>query len=262
MNINYAICQALGHNSLGLREALVIYDVACQWSIHFDERVDESEHLNLPEGLNYIPAVGKFHLAAHVESCFAQFSLNFVEGAGQQDGEVLETLWSGLNKAAGSTRAMTKPHRQEMVDAHMLDSNWKKLVNMGMVLFEYQRTSLVISQFIVKSLLRKLAKALLAMQESINVFQELDQSIDSQTREKWQAQEDMAMEFWDHYLSVYNVKSEKGDFSPPHMIGSSYSVAAPTKYSAIVTPRSQTNEPCDDTMQAWLRTGVALELRQ
>jgi hypothetical protein len=133
MNIDYAICQALDHNSLGLSEAVVAYDVACQWSIHFEERVNQSTHLKLPKGLSYIPVVGKFHLAAHVDACFAHFSLNFVQGAGQQDGEVLETLWSGLNKAAGSTRAMTKPYRQEMIDAHMLDSNWKKLVNIGMV---------------------------------------------------------------------------------------------------------------------------------
>jgi hypothetical protein len=131
ININYAICQALGYNTHGLREALVAYDVACQWSIHFEHRVDHSAHLHLPNGLSCIPAVGKFHLAAHREDCFAQFSLNFVQGAGQQDGEVLETLWASLNKAAGSIRAMTKAHRQEMLDEHILDSNWKKLVNMG-----------------------------------------------------------------------------------------------------------------------------------
>jgi hypothetical protein len=133
INIDYSICQALGHNSLGLKESLIAYDVACQWSIHFDKRVKQSTHLQLPNGLRYIPAVGKFHLGAHREECFAKFSLNFVEGAGQQDGEILETLWASLNKAAGSTRAMSKPHRQEMLDAHILDSNWKKVVNMGML---------------------------------------------------------------------------------------------------------------------------------
>jgi hypothetical protein len=92
MNIDYAVCQALGHNSLGLSEALIAYDVACQWSIHFKERVNQSAHLNLPKNLHCIPAVGKFHLAAHVESCFAQFSLNFVQGAGQQDGEILDSV--------------------------------------------------------------------------------------------------------------------------------------------------------------------------
>jgi hypothetical protein len=214
MNIDYAVCQALGYNSRGLSEALIAYDVACQWSIHFEERVNQSTHLKLPQSLSYIPAVGKFHLAAHVETCFAQFSLNFVQGAGQQDGEILETLWSGLNKSAGSTRAMTKPHRQEMVDAHILDSNWKKSINMGMSLFPYPRTLMVKSQFIVGSLKRKVARALPAMQKSVAVFQELDEAIDSKTRKKWQAQEDKAMEYWGEYLSIYDVKSEKGDLSP------------------------------------------------
>jgi len=140
INVDYAICQALGHNSLGVQQALIIYDVACQWSIHFDKRVEQSAHLHLPEGLSYIPTVGKFHLGAHRAECFAQFSLNFVEGAGQQDGEILETLWACLNKGAGSTRAMTKPHRQEMVDAYILDSNWKKILNMGKLFSCHQST--------------------------------------------------------------------------------------------------------------------------
>jgi Kyakuja-Dileera-Zisupton transposase len=133
INIDYAICQALSYNTQGLSQALIAYDVACQWSIHFDERVKQSAHLHLPKGLSYIPAVGKFHLAAHRQECFVHYSLNFVQGVGQQDGEVLETLWSSLNKSAGSSRAMTMAHRQETLDQQMLDSNWKKHINMGML---------------------------------------------------------------------------------------------------------------------------------
>ena len=134
INIDYAVCQSLGYNTGRLKQALIAYDVACQWSIHFDDRVNQSIYLDIPKGLKYTAAVGKFHLAAHCEECFAHYSLNFVEGAGQQDGEVIETLWAALNKAAGSTRAMTQPHRQEMLDAQILDSNWKKHINMGMLL--------------------------------------------------------------------------------------------------------------------------------
>jgi hypothetical protein len=132
MNIDYSICQALSHNSAGLKEALIEYDVACQWSLHFASRLEDSVHLNLPPDLVWIPAVGKFHLAAHIPACFHRHSLNFVAGAGQQDGEILETLWACLNKAAGSIWAMGKAHRQEMLDNLMRDSNWKKLTKMGM----------------------------------------------------------------------------------------------------------------------------------
>jgi Kyakuja-Dileera-Zisupton transposase len=133
MNVDYAICQALNHNTAGIPQSLIVYDVACQWSINFEKRHGESVTLHLPTGLSWIAAVGKFHLGTHEQTCFAKFSLNFVQGAGQQDGEILETLWAPLNKIGSSIRAMSKSARQETLDDHMRDSNWKKLIKIGAV---------------------------------------------------------------------------------------------------------------------------------
>jgi Kyakuja-Dileera-Zisupton transposase len=134
VNIDYSICHALSYRTEGMTEALVSYDIACQWNKNFSKRVDESPFLNLPESLSIIPGVGKMHLGAHIPKCFAFYSLNFISGAGQQDGEIIETLWSSLNKVSGSIRAMSKAHRHEVLDDHMRDSNWKKLIGMGMIL--------------------------------------------------------------------------------------------------------------------------------
>jgi hypothetical protein len=131
MNIDYTICNALNYKTDGMDECLVNYDISCQWSKNFNHHVQASSTLTIPPNMAIIPAVGKFHLGAHVKECFSLFSLNFVLGAGQQDGEILETLWAPLNKVSGSTRAMSKAHRQEMLDAYMRDSNWKKLVGIG-----------------------------------------------------------------------------------------------------------------------------------
>jgi hypothetical protein len=49
------------------------------------------------------------------------------------------------------------------------------------------------------------------MKKSVEVFKELDTSVHPKTRKDWQKQEDMAMKFRGDYLSVYNVKSEKGE---------------------------------------------------
>ncbi|KAG1722518.1 hypothetical protein EDB19DRAFT_1898193 [Suillus lakei] len=86
-------------SSCSIGSALIIYDVACQWSIHFHERVDRSYHLSLPQLIEILPAIGKFHLSAHKLLCFPRFSLNFITGA--------------------------------VLDDHMRDSNWKKLVGIG-----------------------------------------------------------------------------------------------------------------------------------
>ena len=105
--------------------------MACQWHKNFLARVAKSSGLFLPDDLEVIPAVGKFHLSAHKTSCFSRFSLMFLKGAGHIDGEILETLWASFNKISPSARSMTLAHRQELYDDHMRDSNWKKLVGIG-----------------------------------------------------------------------------------------------------------------------------------
>jgi hypothetical protein len=141
MNMDYSLCQVLSRIAAVLK-VLFIYDIGCDWCLHFLRRVQMSEHLYLREDLDIITAVGKFHLGAHVQECFALFSLNFVYGGGQLDGEILETLWSSLNKAAGNTRGMSRAHRQEVLDNHMDDSNWKKLVNAGVYQFSLIKASM------------------------------------------------------------------------------------------------------------------------
>lgn len=132
MNVDYSVCNALNFNSEGLQEGLVIYDIMCQYSVHFNDRIrDVSNHLELDPKMKLLGAIGKFHLADHVDSCFSKWTLNFMKGAGHIDGEIMETLWSGMNKISGAARSMSKAHRQETLDDYMRDSNWKKTVGIG-----------------------------------------------------------------------------------------------------------------------------------
>ncbi|KAI6126959.1 hypothetical protein F5141DRAFT_1200632 [Pisolithus sp. B1] len=141
MNTDYSICNALGYGSERITKALVIYDVGCQWSVNFWSRVKNSPSLLLPPALEIVPAVGKFHLAAHKLSCFPRYSLNFVKGAGHLDGEILETLWAPFNKISPTAMSMTQAHRQEVYDDHIRDSNWKKLVGLVPSLLKKYKTS-------------------------------------------------------------------------------------------------------------------------
>ena len=45
-------------------------------------------------------------------------------------GEILESLWSVLNKVSPMTRTATLAHRAEILDDHMNDSNFKKMLSM------------------------------------------------------------------------------------------------------------------------------------
>ena len=132
MNVDYSVCNALNHKTSGLQESLLIYDINCQYLINFEDRLEDvPEFLELPKDMKIFGAVGKFHLADHVDNCFSKWTLNFMKGAGHIDGEIMETLWSGMNKVSGAARSMTKAHRQETLDNYMRDSNWKKTVGIG-----------------------------------------------------------------------------------------------------------------------------------
>jgi hypothetical protein len=131
MNVDYSICNAINQAAKSVDNSLIIYDVGCQWSLHFGERVDNCPGLTLPDNTEIVAAVGKFHLSAHKLACFARYSLNFILGAAQVDGEILETLWAPFNKISPTARSMSQAHRQEILDDHMRNSNWKKLVGIG-----------------------------------------------------------------------------------------------------------------------------------
>src|ERR1700678_324054 len=109
VNVDYSVCNALNFNSDGLQEGLVIYDVMCQYMVNFEDRIqDLSDYLCRDPEMKVLGAIAKFHLADHVDSCFSKWTLNFMKGAGHIDGEIMETLWSGMNKVSGVGTSMVK----------------------------------------------------------------------------------------------------------------------------------------------------------
>ena len=78
----------------------------------------------MSDSLEITGAVGKWHLAAHIASCFPKFMLNFIQGAAQVDGEIMETLWSNLDQITGLAQAMLIANHQETIDDYMNDNNW------------------------------------------------------------------------------------------------------------------------------------------
>ena len=132
--MDYSIFKALNFNMGGIEAALICYDVMCQWSVHMKARVQRSGHLKIPDGLELRLGIGLFHIHGHQDSCLPRYSPSFIEGGRQIDGETIETLWAPLNEISRSTRGMSTSHRREVIDDHMNDSNWKKLVDLGRLL--------------------------------------------------------------------------------------------------------------------------------
>ncbi|KAG9312494.1 hypothetical protein JVU11DRAFT_6881 [Chiua virens] len=160
------------------------------WSVNL-ERVESYSSLFLPSEMDIIPAVGKFHLSAHKQSCFPRFSLMFILGAGHVDGEILEILWASFNKISPSARAMSLAHRQEVYDDYMQDSNWKKLVGLA------------------KSLHKKYKTALAGVKSTKEPFEELTRSLDAAKIQEWSQQAVKADFEREETLDIYSLKIEK-----------------------------------------------------
>lgn len=110
------------------------YDVACQWSKNFWNRMSEyPPSTQLPSTLNIRFLVPKFHLAAHIPQCFAPFSFNFAWGVGRTDGEGVERKWSWLNGIARCTSVMGAGGRWDTLDDFCNFTNWRKVVGFGTV---------------------------------------------------------------------------------------------------------------------------------
>ncbi|KAF4584651.1 hypothetical protein EYR38_001880 [Pleurotus pulmonarius] len=212
-NMDFALSEAMkfftSQKKGPLQPAItVIYDVMCQYGVHLEQRLEDGPFLEKPT-MPIQKAIGKFHLGAHIDSCFSKFSLNFLRGAGHTDGEVLETLWAPLNKIAGSTRSMTLAHRQEVLDDCAYDSNWKKITNLSML------STLIVFNIIkhfhvsVPSLIKKWKRAKTSFAEMKEAYEDLRCRLSEDDLESWNSQAEQASLLRGKALEIYDVKIEQ-----------------------------------------------------
>jgi hypothetical protein len=212
VNVDYSVCNGLNFNSHGLHESIVVYDVYCQYGVHLEDRLqDVSQYLSLEPEMKIFGAIGKFHLADHVDSCFSKWTLNFMKGAGHIDGEIMETLWSGMNKVSGAARSMSKAHRQETLDDYMRDSNWKKTVGIGKFLSSKPVVYYLLYDSLVTTLITKLKRSQNGLISTQPAFQQLTKSCVQRKLpvDSWKCDENLAMEERGESLKIFDVNHEK-----------------------------------------------------
>ena len=134
-NMDYSILKTLNFNMDSIEAALICYDVIYQWSIYMKDRVAGSSHLKISDGLELRLGIGLFHIHGHQDTYLARYSPTFIEGGQQIDSETIETLWALLNEISRSTRGMLTLYHREVINDHMNNSIWKKLVNLGRLPF-------------------------------------------------------------------------------------------------------------------------------
>ncbi|KAF8258432.1 hypothetical protein EI94DRAFT_1519298, partial [Lactarius quietus] len=69
VNMDYSICKALSYNMEDIPVMLVMYDIMCQYKVHFEKRVKMSPELSVPSSLELRTRIGLFHIHGHQDSC-------------------------------------------------------------------------------------------------------------------------------------------------------------------------------------------------
>ncbi|KAI1785137.1 hypothetical protein LXA43DRAFT_900433 [Ganoderma leucocontextum] len=230
-NMDYILHWIFAYPS-GLTRVLILYDIMCQYFIHLYARFKKSPHLHMPPGLTILRGIGQFHVHGHIPKCFPRFSLNFIQGAGVQDGEIIETLWNKTNAVADSTRGMSAAHRREVIDDHMNDSNWMKLTR------------------ITTLLIRKWKRACRESQPATAAFEELNAAPDPEKRVEWEREAEAAEAERDATPSVMDIY----DVSTTPL---------PTRKDVqVMLAQEELNEGADgDLLGAadWIATGLRVE---
>ncbi|KAJ7500190.1 hypothetical protein B0H11DRAFT_2225734 [Mycena galericulata] len=129
-NVDYVAASILKHWHPDLFKVFS-YDIVCIWSKHLIERLKA-----LPGNVRiYLVAalcrfvIPKMHIQAHNFLCRLLFSLAWLLGAAQVDGEGIERPWATLGALAGSTMRMGPGFRHDTLDCQLAYWNWLKLVN-------------------------------------------------------------------------------------------------------------------------------------
>ena len=126
-NVDWALLKACQTTNVDSHQGLLlIYDIACQYSIHLRDHIG---HL-LPDGLEVDSAIGLFHVHGHKDVCFFRYATTFIPGAAVVVGEILESLWAVLNAVTPAMRTATLAHRAEIMDDHMTESNHQKALGL------------------------------------------------------------------------------------------------------------------------------------
>ncbi|KAG8711889.1 hypothetical protein FRC08_015302 [Ceratobasidium sp. 394] len=216
----------------------IFYDIYCHWIKTFWTRM---AHILLPDvpidRSKVFGGVGKYHIAGHTDSCYAQYSPNNMQGVGRLDAEGCERAWADLNQAARSSSEKGPGFRIDSLNHCMQDWNWRKITGM------------------VSLLLVKYTEAVAMATQQQSQWEEFHESLDNLLTSKWAA------------MSILPYK-EKGSKTWTSVFlsreGTATSITRKLLELNMLEQKElqqQHNEP-GITLAAWIAEGLEIEYQQ
>ncbi|KAJ7573010.1 hypothetical protein C8J56DRAFT_1008492 [Mycena floridula] len=133
VNIDYIVWMSLWLTMLNW--IVMSYDIMCQYSINFYARMStvfghQASRIHT-KGVQFIWTVPKFHLPAHVQSCWQAFNFNYTKWTARSDGEAVERGWSWMNRLRRSIKEMGPGSWRDTIEDHVSFHNWQKVIGMA-----------------------------------------------------------------------------------------------------------------------------------
>ena len=200
VNMDYFFYSSLKNTAI--KSIVASYDIACQWRKNFYSRMQAAFPASWSINSSAVDIrflIPKFHLPAHMEKCHRDYSFNYVPHVGRTDGEAPERGWANINKLAYSTREMGPGSRQDTIEDHLGDWNWKKVVAMG-ASYRFNSVRHFTLHIVGSSLLRKIKTAIPEKAEQHQVWKQLSSVLGQQQVSIWLAE----VEAWERDPSCPN----------------------------------------------------------
>lgn len=121
-----------------IKRLVISYDISCQYSRKFSSRVVKyPEDMQLDwDDVKIEFVIPQFHIAGHGETCRTRYNLRFREHMGCTDGENIERGWATFNGLSATTKEMSPGTRQDTLDHHFGDWNFRRLLSFGNIGFK------------------------------------------------------------------------------------------------------------------------------
>ncbi|KAI1789500.1 hypothetical protein LXA43DRAFT_892819 [Ganoderma leucocontextum] len=217
------------------------YDINCQYTVNLPERlgdINEKFH-DLPTiQADSFPwtmvGIGKFHVAAHQESCRSRYSYYYLPGSGMTDGEAPERIWASLNNLSMRTKEMSSGHRHDIINDYYGDMNVRRVHNMH------------------NTLATRMHRAKLEEARTQEYLMELEGNIPADNLTKWRLEEGRWME------NVEHLERDGADFESPYELKKSEGMSQKELLASLVKKNDLTGESAASLLGV-IERGVELQ---
>ncbi|KAG1723332.1 hypothetical protein EDB19DRAFT_1834637 [Suillus lakei] len=185
--------------------------------------------------LTIIPGIGLWHVHRHQDSCYVRYASNFIEGIGQIDGEIMETLWACLNLISPAAQGMSSLHRKECLDYQMNNSNFCKMIR------------------IKRTLCHKFKQVKNGIAESEKAFERLNEAALANSKTEWLASERIAQSSRINnpaVMDVYEINIKKAPSKKE------------IKLRLLEEGNARNAAPAHRSVATWISMGLAIEEAQ